>query len=173
MPEAIIPLEYFKRHGETDAKKAHHLALKSMSGQMCDPREAGTLVQSQSHLAYQGSSLAFRTLSVLLHQTDDPGTFPDPNTFPSVHISMSFIWCLALHPSAMQQLERHIPWIKITRYLSSLIHSDIITSKIEQAIFPLLSDGSIQQLPEDFLIRGQSWGQLCYPDGFFEDTPGI
>ncbi|KAJ5456067.1 uncharacterized protein N7458_004331 [Penicillium daleae] len=160
--EAMISLDYFKRDGETGTKKAHNMALKSMSGQKQNSSEAGNLIKSQ--ITYQGYSLAFHTLSVLLHRMNDP------NTFPSVHISMSFIWCLALHPSAMQQLERYIPWIEITSYLNSLIHSDTIVSKIEQAAFPLPGDGSIQQLPEDFLIRGQSWSQLYYPDGFFEDA---
>lgn len=163
-PEAVIPLKYFKRYEETGVKKAHDLALESMSGQKrVSNDDAGTLIQSQ--IAYRGSSLAFHTLSVFLHQRHDP------KIFPGVHISLSFIWCLALHPSPMQQLESYIPWIEITSYLNSLFGPDIIASKIEQAAFPLLGDRSIQQLPEDFLIRGQSWSQLYYPDGFFEETP--
>jgi hypothetical protein len=134
-----------------------------MSGQKRDSNEAGTAINPQ--IVCQESSFAFHTLSILLHQANDP------NVFPSIHISLSFIWCLALHPPAMQQLEQYIPWMRITHYLNSLVYPDTIISVIGQSSFPLLSNGSIKHLPEDFLIRGQLWSQLYHPDDFFDNAP--
>jgi hypothetical protein len=161
-PDAVIALSWFKRHGETNFKDAHNVALELMSGQKRCSIEAGTAINPQ--IAYQESSLAFNTLSVLLDQVDNP------TVFPSIHISLSFIRCLALHPPAMQQLERYIPWMRITHYLNSLVKPDTVISIFGRSSFPL-NDGSIKHLPEDFLIRGQSWSQLYHPDDFFNDAP--
>ncbi|KAJ5461038.1 uncharacterized protein N7458_002590 [Penicillium daleae] len=161
-PDAVIALSWFKRHGETNFKEAHNVALELMSGQKRCSIEAGTAINPQ--IAYQESSLAFHTLSVLLDQVDNP------TVFPSIHISLSFVWCLALHPPAMQQLERYIPWMRITHYLNSLVKPDTVISIFGRSSFPL-TDGSIKYLPEDFLIRGQSWSQLYHPDDFFNDAP--
>jgi hypothetical protein len=161
-PDAVIALSWFKRNGETNFKEAHNVALELMSGQKRCSSEAGTAINPQ--IAYQESSLAFNTLSVLLDQVDNP------TVFPSIHISLSFIRCLALHPPAMQQLERYIPWMRITHYLNSLVKPDTVISIFGRSSFPL-NDGSIKHLPEDFLIRGQSWSQLYHPDDFFNDAP--
>jgi hypothetical protein len=64
-----------------------------------------------------------------------------------------------------------IPWLAITQFLNTLFQHDTIVAKIEQQYFPLLDDGTTQQLPEDFLIRGQAWSQLYYPKNFFEGAP--
>ncbi|CAG8018330.1 unnamed protein product [Penicillium nalgiovense] len=96
-----------------------------------------------SQLAFRASSLALHTLIVML------GQIRDPNMYPSVHISMAFVWCLTLNPAAIQRLE----------------------PLIEDGSFPLLDDSATQQLPEDFLIRGQAWSQVYYPERFFEGAP--
>lgn len=43
-------------------------------------------------------------------------------------------------------------------------------SKVEDERFPSHEAGSSRQLPEDFLIRGQAWSQLYYPENFFDVT---
>ncbi|CAG8125444.1 unnamed protein product [Penicillium nalgiovense] len=118
-----------------------------------------------SQLAFRASSLMFHTLIVML------GQIGDPNMYPSVHISMAFVWCLTLNPAAIQRLEPLIPWSLLASYLNTLFRPDTVISKIEDESFPLLNDSTIQQLPEDFLIRGQAWSQVYYPEGFFEGAP--
>jgi hypothetical protein len=118
-----------------------------------------------SQLAFRASSLAFHTLIVILGQAGEP------NMYPSVHISMAFVWCLTLNPAAIQRLEPLVPWSLLATYLNSLFCPDTNISKIEDESFPLLNDSTTQQLPEDFLIRGEAWSRLYYPDTFFEGAP--
>jgi hypothetical protein len=80
----------------------------------------------------------------------------DPDVYPSLNLSISFIWCIALHPPAMQQRERYIPWIRITTWPNQLFQSDTMISTIEHAAFPLLENETTQPLREDCDIRGQS-----------------
>jgi hypothetical protein len=130
-------------------------------------KEDGEPTDPSLHLppiASQGIALAFHTLSVLL---DNQG---DPSIYPSAHLSLSFIWSLALHPLAMQQVDKFIPWANIASFLNTLIDSDVDFSKTEGKAFPL-DDGAARHLPEDFFIRGQSWSQFYFPEGFFEDAP--
>ncbi|KAJ6142227.1 DNA/RNA-binding domain E.t1.c1-type [Penicillium chrysogenum] len=118
-----------------------------------------------SQLLFRASSLAFHTLTVMLGQVGDP------NMYPSVHVSMAFVWCLTLNPAAIQRLEPLVPWSLLATYLNTLFDPDTIISKIEDESFPLLNDSTTQQLPEDFLIRGQAWSRLYYPERFFEGAP--
>lgn len=172
-PEAVMAMEFSPKQGETLAE-AHAFALEWTSGaaaaSVSDSPTAGTsssesarthsLIPSQ--LAFQGSCLAFHTLAVLLEQMGDP------NVLPGVHISLAFIWCLSLRAPAMQQVEQLIPWVGLARFLNTLFQTVTDFSEIEGESFPLLMDGYTHQLPEDFLIRGQAWSQLYYPEGFFE-----
>ncbi|KAJ5932804.1 DNA/RNA-binding domain E.t1.c1-type [Penicillium verrucosum] len=123
------------------------------------------VIDLSSQLALQASSLAFHTLIVML------GEIGDPNMCPSVHISMAFVWCLTHNPAAIQQLGPLVPWPRLATYLNSLFQPDTIISKVEDEAFPL-HESSIQQLPEDFLIRGQTWTRLYYPERFFEGASG-
>jgi hypothetical protein len=50
------------------------------------------------------------------------------------------------------------------------VEPDSKFNEIEDRNFPL-QDMPTRHLPEDFLIRGQSWSQLYYPDKFFEGAP--
>jgi hypothetical protein len=166
-PEAVMAMEFSKQRETETVAEAHAFALEWTAGS--DNGTSSESAAATSHIstqvAFQGSSLAFHTLTVLLDQIGDL------NIYPSVHTSLAFIWCLALHPPAMQQLEQMIPWLAITRFLNTLFRPDTIVAKIEQQSFPLLDDGTTQQLPEDFLIRGQAWSQLYYPKNFFEGAP--
>ncbi|KAJ5104872.1 DNA/RNA-binding domain E.t1.c1-type [Penicillium alfredii] len=164
--EAPLILEFAQKQ-PTSLAEAHASAIttynNAVSGIANDPGHAHPDISSQ--LVFQGSSLAFHTLSVIL------GQIGDPKMYPSAHISLSFIWCLALHPPAMQRFEAMIPWTEIVAFLSTLLRPDTMIAKIENESFPLLDDGSAQQLPEDFLIRGQLWSQLYYPENFFKGAP--
>ncbi|KAJ5195756.1 DNA/RNA-binding domain E.t1.c1-type [Penicillium cf. viridicatum] len=118
-----------------------------------------------SQLVSRASSLAFHTLMVMLGQVGDP------NMYPSVHISIAFVWCLTLNPAAIQRLEPLVPWSLLATYLNTLFDPRTNILKIEDESFPLLDDSTTQQLPEDFLIRGQAWSRLYYPERFFEGAP--
>ncbi|KAJ5504617.1 DNA/RNA-binding domain E.t1.c1-type [Penicillium fimorum] len=118
-----------------------------------------------SQLISRASSLAFHTLIVMLGQVGDR------NMYPSVHISIAFVWCLTLNPTAIQRLEPLVPWSLLATYLNTLFDSTINISNIEDESFPILDDLTTQQLPEDFLIRGQAWSRLYYPERFFEGAP--
>ncbi|CAL5872008.1 uncharacterized protein PFLUO_LOCUS6265 [Penicillium psychrofluorescens] len=126
---------------------------------------AASTLPKVEYLTNMGTSLASHTLSVIISQIGDP------NMYPSTHISLAFIWCLSLHPSAMRHHEQLIPWAGIVTFLNTLIRGDINISKIESESFPRLEDGVPHQLAEDYHIRGQAWSRLYYPEGFFADAP--
>ncbi|OOQ85751.1 hypothetical protein PEBR_26034 [Penicillium brasilianum] len=172
--EAFMALKFSQKSYES-AAEAYESAINWTSGLDFTPeaksKEGGEPTDTSVHLppmAFQGTALAFHTLSVLLNYLDDP------IIYPSAHIAFSFIWSLALHPLAMQEVDKFIPWVNITRFLNNLIDSDIDSvefDKIEEDTFPMNDDETTRQLPEDFHIRGQSWSTLYFPDGFFEGAP--
>lgn len=183
--DAVLAMEFSAKEDENVAE-AHFFAREWISQTPSDQQTLAQRAQisyndSLAHgnpqlaaqVAFQGSSLAFHTLSVFLDQMGDP------TIYPSIHTSLAFIWCLALRPTAMQQLEQLIPWLEITKFLNSLLRLDIEITKIEDSSFPLHQDMTSNQLPEDFLIRGQAWSHLYYPSGFFggalseDDRPSI
>lgn len=111
-----------------------------------------------------GASFASHTLGVVLDHLDDP------IIYPTVHVFLAFILCLSLHPSAMREVETLMPWAKLVTFLNSLLGPHIDISKIESESFPRVSDTIPPQLFEDYLIRGQVWSQLYYPEDFFDDA---
>lgn len=173
-PEAVMSREFFQKQAETLAE-AHASALQWTSGataasssdQAADSNSEFTNVASQipSSVAFQGSCLAFHALAIFLEQMGDP------NVYPGVHSSLAFIWCLALHPPAMQRVEQLIPWLGLTKFLNSLFRTDTDLAMVENEAFPLSNGGMAPQLLEDYLIRGQAWSQLYYPETFFEGAP--
>ena len=117
-----------------------------------------------SQFAFRASSLAFHTLIVILGQASEP------TMHPTVHASLAFLWCLSLHPAAMQRLEPLVPWLILANYLNTLLQPNIDITKIEAESFPRIDGTPTQQLPEDLLIRGHIWSRLYYPAKFFDQT---
>jgi hypothetical protein len=74
---------------------------------------------------------------------------------------------------AMAYVEAEIPWLKLVTFLNGLgpqfsrPDSDLTGEPI-----PRSEAGGYCHLPEDFLIRGQTWPYLVYPDGYF-DNPSV
>ena len=166
--ESIVAAEF--RNKRKDLISAYADALNwTASKAVHEKRQNASQMDTPSRiipwLAFEGGSLAFHTLKLLLNQMGDH------DVCLGVHISLAFIWCLALHPLAIEQVEQIIPWSEIVQYLNSLLSPSIIFPKIEDESFPQLEDIKIQQLPEDFLIQGQLWSRLYYPEGFFEGAP--
>ncbi|OAX78964.1 hypothetical protein ACJ72_06723 [Emergomyces africanus] len=116
-------------------------------------------------LAYS-AYLTFQTLSTMLTYNFNL----NGRTNPYVHISLAFIWSLALVPESMLYVEGEIPWQKISIYLNVLTGVPHDKSKLESPDIPIPADPDVRQLPEDFVIRGQIWTQYTYPEDFFDGT---
>ena len=176
-PDAIIPPMFDQKTMQSINPLERHKSARqfweSSNGSILsrpDPYFATALISEETNftesaqiLSY-ASHLAFSTLAIILER------FGDKNVLPHVHISLSFLWCLALNPKSMIYVEAEVPWARVAVFLNTLIRHDTDIVKIEGGEFPYFETGTAQQLPEDFLIRGQSWSQLYYPENFFRDT---
>ncbi|KUL81668.1 hypothetical protein ZTR_11130 [Talaromyces verruculosus] len=120
-------------------------------------------IKNSSQDVSLASQLAFATLSILLKLQDHGAALP------SVHFSLAFLWCLAMVPRAMDQIQAYVPWKQLAEYLNMLITPDIDMSEIENAEFPRNDFGPVPQFAEDFFIRGFCWSQPFYSQGFFRD----
>jgi hypothetical protein len=110
---------------------------------------------------------AFNVFSFVL------GHIGNRNVVPHVYVSMAFVWSLVLIPEAMAYVEAEIPWLKLVIFLNALRPQfSKPDSDLTGEQFPRLEDGRYCHLPEDFLIRGQTWTYLFYPDGYF-DNPSV
>uniref|UniRef100_A0A093X721 DNA/RNA-binding domain-containing protein n=1 Tax=Talaromyces marneffei PM1 TaxID=1077442 RepID=A0A093X721_TALMA len=118
-------------------------------------------ISSSGEAVSLASHFAFTTLDVILDRLGDR------NTLPSVHVSLAFLWCLAMVPESMNRIQADVPWDRLATYMNTLITPDTDMSEIENAEFPAQESGPSRQLPEDSLIHGLSWGRLCHPPGFF------
>ncbi|KKA16301.1 hypothetical protein T310_10098 [Rasamsonia emersonii CBS 393.64] len=136
----------------------------SVLSQRDGPRSEDDRFSSSIQVLSFASHLAFSTLRIIL------GQIGDKNVLPSVHLSLAFLWSMALVPTSMTYIEADVPWVQIASFLNTLIRPDMDMSKVEDEQFPSYETGSSRQLPEDFLIRGQAWSQLYYPEHFFDVT---
>lgn len=66
--------------------------------------------------------------------------------------------------------ERDLPWGEIALFLNTLGRSDDATSKVEAEEYLWPSEGVGRPVPEDFIIRGQTWSQECLPNTWFEEA---
>ncbi|KAL2856260.1 hypothetical protein BJX68DRAFT_205452 [Aspergillus pseudodeflectus] len=133
--------------------------LKTIESDFLASRDSKTI----SPLLFHGSCLAFQTLSIML------GQIGNKNIFPSLHISLAFLWCLTRTPSGMKHVEVVVPWKQIAGFLNTLIRNFTDFALVEAPGFPIQNED--KWLPEDFLIRGQVWSQGLYPPGFFINAP--
>ncbi|EED11628.1 conserved hypothetical protein [Talaromyces stipitatus ATCC 10500] len=119
-------------------------------------------ISSSEQVASMASHFAFATLNVLLDRSEDR------NILPSVHVSLAFLWCMAMVPESMTRIQADVPWERLATYLNTLINPDTDMAGIENGEFPAQESG-LRQLPEDFLIHGLSWSRMYYPLDFFSD----
>ncbi|RJE19040.1 hypothetical protein PHISCL_08623 [Aspergillus sclerotialis] len=117
-----------------------------------------------SQLAFS-LSLAFQTFSIALDQIGNK------NVYPTIHITLAFIWCLALNGDTIKHVEIFIPWSNLAAFLNTMIRDITNIRVIESKYFPVF-EGGRKQVPEDFCIRGQSWSKNYYPPDFFKRDPG-
>ncbi|PYI05284.1 hypothetical protein BO78DRAFT_318238 [Aspergillus sclerotiicarbonarius CBS 121057] len=116
-----------------------------------------------SPLLFYGSFFTFHTLSVILDQV------PDRSVYAACHVSLAFLWCLALTPRGMCRVEVAVPWRKLVSFLNTLFRSYIKPNIAERDEFPVSEETT--WVAEDFLLRGQLWSQCLYPSGFFDNAP--
>lgn len=109
------------------------------------------------------SLFTFQTFAVVLDQIGNK------NVYPTVHITLAFIWCLASTLDTIRYIEAFVPWSSLAIFLNTLIRDDTDFSVIESERFPL-AEGR-KQVPEDFCIRGLSWSRNYYPPDFFQQNP--
>ncbi|KAJ5947434.1 hypothetical protein N7466_000449 [Penicillium verhagenii] len=173
--DGIMGLEFIKKERKTTAE-AHRFALYWTSNQTSDHSSAiisgmsisTSTSDSVSPITSRASFLTFHTLALFLEQIGVE------EIYPAIHTSLAFIWCLSLKPMAMQQLETIIPWLAIAKFLNTLLQQKTNFDKIENEAFPIgFKEVKLKQLSEDFLIRGQLWSQLYYPEDFFKDAPSV
>lgn len=126
-------------------------------------KSTDTKISSSGEVVSLASHFAFTTLDAILERLGDR------NTLPSIHVSLAFLWCLAMVPDSMSRIQADVPWKRLATYLNTLITPDTDMSEIEHAEFPAQETGASRQLPEDFLIHGLSWSRLYYPPGFFHE----
>jgi hypothetical protein len=114
---------------------------------------------SSSHMVSMASHFAFATLDVIVRHSGNSSSLW--NIMPSVHLSLAFLWCMAVVPEGMLQIHADVPWERIAMSLNILQELD----KSEE--LSTQEPESHQQLPEDHLIRGFSWSQMYYPQNHF------
>ena len=107
------------------------------------------------------SRFSFYTLGSVVQHTGDK------NVIPFVHVSLVFLWSLALTPNSMKYIEAYVPWRAVERFLNTLPRQGTSEPRIQSEEFP--KSGII--LPEDYLLRGQIWSENYYPKNFFDDSP--
>ncbi|PGH08568.1 hypothetical protein GX51_01087 [Blastomyces parvus] len=128
------------------------------------PSDDATFSTSLQKLTYS-TYLKFHTLSFVLNHTRNE------NIIPFVHLSLAFIWSLALVPDSMAYVEGEIPWTKIAIFLNTLSRASVSESRLESTNFPVPIETKFRQLPEDFFFRSQIWSQTLYPPDFFAGPP--
>ncbi|RAO71504.1 uncharacterized protein BHQ10_007516 [Talaromyces amestolkiae] len=162
-------LASFNRARLTQGTKAAILKKAYMSWQKPSCQQPGIdlrvikdgSIGSSGEVGSLACDLAFTTLSMILGRLDDP------NTMPSVHISLVLLWCLAMVPESMSRIQADVPWERLATYLTTLVSSDTDLLKIGDTEFPVQNLEFLQELPEDLVINGITWARLYYPPGFF------
>ena len=165
--DAVIPGEFEKSMGSPQLPEVYHAASKEwIPVDKVDAIKAEFVknqAQPSSQLIFYGSFFTFQTLSSILNHVGDR------NVYSVVHTSLAFIWCMALNHTSIKHIEVAVPWRKLTTFLNTLVSSKTDLQLVESDDFPIIE--MKKHMPEDFLIRGQLWGQKYYPRGFFDNAP--
>lgn len=115
-----------------------------------------------SHLVFS-SFLTFQTFSVALDQIGNK------NVYPTIHVTLAFIWRLAVYRDTIKYIEAFVPWSNTAGFLNTMIRDDTDVSVFKSEHFPISEDR--KHVPEDFCIRGQLWSRNYYPPDFFNKHP--
>jgi len=135
-------------------KQLSDLSIQTLS-------ETAKFSSSMDRLSYS-AYFTFYILSLVLKHIGDK------NVLTHVHVTLAFLWSLALVPKAMMYIQAEVPWEKLVLFLNTLNRQGVNVSRLESNNFPLSDSGTTSHLPEDFAMRGQVWN-LYHPAGFFND----
>jgi hypothetical protein len=91
----------------------------------------------------------------------------DRNIVPFMCFVLGFLLSSSYVGHPIIYIESYVPWSSIVRFLNTLGRSGIDDHRIETDQFPVLTNGSGRQLPEDFYARGAIWAQHVFPGDFF------
>ncbi|CAI7572030.1 unnamed protein product [Penicillium manginii] len=136
-PENDLALEYSRQKTQATAEETYQLALQWTSPASYGdnylesiPNPVEVTSKISSPVAFNGSALTFHSMAVFL---DHIGT---PSSYAGIHTGLSFVWSLAIHPLAMEKIEPMIPWLKIVRFLNTLLHLETNFEMIEGPTHP-------------------------------------
>ena len=111
------------------------------------------------------SKIAFKTLNICLRRVHDP------NVHPLVHVYLVFLRALVGVELAMKCIESYVPWNGICSFLNSLTTpSRVADPSFRSRDFPEPEEGPGRPLPEDFIMRGQLYCQLYFPEAWFTNA---
>ncbi|KAK2061343.1 hypothetical protein LY76DRAFT_508125 [Colletotrichum caudatum] len=134
-------------------KRSH---TKDADWQMVDPK---IFIPNQKFL--DALDFAVRTYNVIFRR------FTDPNVYPCLHVTLSFLYHVSHFRTAMGYIEEEMPWKLISLMLNSLLKECASVDRIESEDFPRSNDETPRPLPEDFAQRGLLWVDKYYPDDWF------
>lgn len=118
-------------------------------------------IRCSQFFIFQTFSFAFSCLSIVLR------CIRDVNILSLMHIYLVFLRSLITVEKAMTCVGRDIPWLEICSLLNMLIKSSISLFRLFGESFSIKNIR--RPLPEDFVIRGQIYGQSYFPDTWFKN----
>lgn len=162
--DAVLPAEFDQSTEPPNLRVYKSAPERWTSRSRLDEIESDllTLKDSPRSLLTYTSYFAFQAFAVILDQVGDR------NVFPTVHVTLAFIQCLALS-DAIKHIEAVVPWTGVACFLNTLVRDDVEASVIESDNFTASDEW--KQLPEDFCLRGQAWARKYYPVDFFDGCP--
>ncbi|KAF2715133.1 hypothetical protein K504DRAFT_367840 [Pleomassaria siparia CBS 279.74] len=103
--------------------------------------------------------LLMSTFSLVLRR---PG---DKNVLPHVHVLLCLLSTFA-SITYVSNLNDQAPWPELAIFLSALLKSERPEPVMSSPVFPSDRADNLP-LPEDYLIRGQTWSQWYFPENWF------
>ncbi|OCK77900.1 hypothetical protein K432DRAFT_406929 [Lepidopterella palustris CBS 459.81] len=167
----VFQLHAEKVHGATPAKRPS-TPSEDESSRSPSPTSPESRQFSEDELSYQLQNLStdftfssacrltFLTLTLVLKRVGDK------NVLPHVHVLLAFLSSLTAIPY-VSFLANGAPWEEIVVFLNTLSKSERLEPLTTNNIFPTQDQDDNRPLPEDYLIRGQVWAQLYFPENWF------
>ncbi|KAL8744689.1 MAG: hypothetical protein Q9190_003088 [Brigantiaea leucoxantha] len=125
-------------------------------------------ILNSTHHIHHASIMTFTTFSIALQR------IADKNVFPMIHVMLVFLWTFARVGKAMAHIEGEVPWVELCSFLNTLAKPETMTTKVWASAFPKpdLGKGNdlVRPLPEDFVIRGQTYAKWYFPKRWFSNA---
>lgn len=120
---------------------------------------------------YYALDMTVFTLKLVLQRSTDR------NVLPHVHILLALVIVLTDIQSFGLSVQREyvaaildrMPWEDLSSFATTLANSDEFGSRYETTSFLQPEPGDVGPLPEDYLLRGQVWTQILFPEDWWRD----